>query len=74
MSISEFPAKSVPVSSISTRRELGIGTPNSLRPSLKHLIPPRRTVPPSGTDTVVHTLTGSKTGNCTDTGINGCPH
>ena len=44
---------------------LKIGTPNSLRPSLNRLMPPSSTVPPSGTLTVVLTVTNEKFGNCT---------
>ena len=46
-------------------RSESMGTPNSLRPSLKRLMPPRSTVPPSGTLTVVVTDTKEKVGNCT---------
>ena len=46
---------------------LNSGTPNSLRPSLKRLMPPKSTVPPSGTLTVVVTDTNEKFGNCTVT-------
>lgn len=41
------------------------GTPNSLRPSLRRLMPPKSTVPPSGTLTVVVTVTYENVGNCT---------
>src|SRR4051812_36959536 len=43
------------------------GTPNSLRPSLSRLMPPRSTVPPSGTLTVVTTDTNENAGNWTVT-------
>ena len=39
-----------------------MGTPNSLRPSLSRLMPPSSTVPPSGTLTVVVTVTKEKRG------------
>src|SRR3954452_23613111 len=45
------------------------GTPNSLRPSESRLIPPRSTVPPSGTLTVVTTDTNENDGNCTVTPV-----
>ena len=44
---------------------LRIGTPCSLRPSLNRLMPPNSTVPPSGTLTVVVTVTKLNVGNCT---------
>src|SRR5690349_2728383 len=45
------------------------GTPNSLRPSESRLMPPRSTVPPSGTLTVVTTETNENDGNWTVTPV-----
>ena len=45
------------------------GTPNSVRPSVSRLMPPKRTVPPSGTLTVVTTETNENDGNWTVTPV-----
>ena len=42
-----------------------MGTPRSVRPSLMRLMPPSKTVPPSGTFTVVVTVVKAKVGNWT---------
>ena len=44
---------------------LSTGTPRSLRPSLSRLMPPKSTVPPSGTLTVVVTVWKANVGNWT---------